>query len=180
MVDNTMDGATSAGLADQVKQQTQQAVDQAQDAASKVLDLAKTQFRSQLENQKNRVAGSVGSIASALRQAGQQLEGQNLGIVGQYAYSAANELDQLNGYIQRKRVDDLIVEAEDMARAHPEIFVGGAFALGLLAARFFKSSREALDGRNRALAPRDYNGADDVAPYLSARSVNEGSATYAG
>jgi hypothetical protein len=49
-------------------------------------------------------------------------------------------LERFSGYLSEREVGDLVYEAEDYARRHSAYFVGGAFLLGLLGARFLKSS----------------------------------------
>jgi hypothetical protein len=46
----------------------------------------------------------------------------------------------VTAYLEEHDLEDLVYEAEDFARRKPELFVGGAFTLGLLAARFMKST----------------------------------------
>jgi hypothetical protein len=53
---------------------------------------------------------------------------------------AAGGVSEISSYLRDRNVDDMLADAEDFARRQPELFLGGAFALGMLAARFFKSS----------------------------------------
>lgn len=60
---------------------------------------------------------------------------------------------------------DLAREAQDLARRRPVLFIGSAFALGLLGARFLKSSAE--NGRASRLT-------SEGAPYGDAGAVEAG------
>jgi hypothetical protein len=42
--------------------------------------------------------------------------------------------------MRNKDVGDLVGDIQQMARRKPALFIGGAFAVGLIGARFFKSS----------------------------------------
>jgi hypothetical protein len=96
---------------------------------------------STLDSQKNRAADGLGSFAQALRQTGDQMRGQSQGApVEQYVASAANQLERFSGYLRSTNTREIVRNVEDFARQQPALFVGGAFMLGLLGARFLKSS----------------------------------------
>jgi len=147
-VDNTsstVSGATGASdtgtpLIQQAKEQTQQVVQQAGQKAGQVMDQARDQVKSQLSSQKDRATDGLGTIAQALRQTGDQLRTQDQAVVSQYVEQAAQAVESFSGYLRDKQVDDLVLEVENLARRQPAVFLGGAFALGFLAARFLKSS----------------------------------------
>jgi hypothetical protein len=61
--------------------------------------------------------------------------------MGDYVSSAADQIDRLSRYVRSTKVDDMLGGVERFAREQPAAFVGGAFMVGLLAARFLKSSR---------------------------------------
>jgi hypothetical protein len=53
---------------------------------------------------------------------------------------AADQVERLSTYLRDSSFEDVIREAEDMARRQPLLFLGGAFLAGFLGARFLKSS----------------------------------------
>lgn len=114
--------------------------DQAKQQASQIADQARQQVSSQLTSQKTRAADSLGSVAQALRQTGQQLRDQDQGPMPQYVERAADQIERLSGYLQNKDIGQLVDDVERYARRQPGLFLGGAFVLGLLGARFLKSS----------------------------------------
>jgi len=117
------------------------AVDQAKEKAGELVDQATEQAKPRLENQKERAADGLSSAAHALRQTSRHLREQEESspIVG-YTERAADRVERLADYLREREIGDLIGEVEDFARRQPVLFVGGAFTLGLLAARFLKSS----------------------------------------
>lgn len=154
-------GEQGGGVVDQTKEKAGQVADQVQEKAGQVADAAKQQATSRLESQKERAVGGLGTAAHAIRQVGQQLREQEQPSIAQYADKAAEQVERFSGYLRQKDVDQLIREAEGFARRQPTAFLGGAFALGLLAARFLKSSGRraatASDGRMpRTYAPGTY------------------------
>jgi hypothetical protein len=90
--------------------------------------------------QKDRAAEGLGSVAQALRQTGQQLQGQNQEAFTSYIDRAASQVDRFSTYLQQKDMGQLVYDVERFARRQPALFLGGAFVLGLLGARFLKSS----------------------------------------
>jgi len=77
--------------------------------------------------------------AQALRHAGDDLRQTN-GMVAGFVDGAAGQVDNAAQYLRGHSVNDLMTEAEDLARRNSTVFLGGAFVLGILAARFLKSS----------------------------------------
>lgn len=138
----TQNGA-GAPLTEQVKQQTQQAVQQGQQYAGRAVDMARTQIKSQLAHQKDNLAVGVSDIAQIVKQSGDQIRGHGLGtLAGPYIDQAAEKLTNFGTNIQEKDVDEVIRETEAFARVQPALFLGGAAVLGFVAARFLKSSSD--------------------------------------
>src|SRR5690606_33979901 len=54
------------------------------------------------------------------------------------------QVDSLASFLDNQDVAELVDNAEDLARRQPAVFVGGAFALGVLGGRFLRSSRREL------------------------------------
>lgn len=92
------------------------------------------------QQQKSRATESMGAVADALRQTGQQLSSHDQAGIGRMAERAAEQLDRFSNDIQNKNVNELINDVENFARRDPQLFLGGAVVLGLFASRFFKSS----------------------------------------
>jgi len=128
------------GTADQVKETAGQTLEQTKEKTGQLVEQATAQAKPRLEDQKQRAADSLGTTAQALRQTSQQLRDQDEGPVAQVAERAADQVERIADYLREKDIGQLVSEAENFARRQPTLFLGGAFALGLLGARFFKSS----------------------------------------
>jgi len=103
------------------------------------------QFRRQatthLSGQKDRAVQGLSSLVHAVRETGSQLRNKDqVGIAG-YVESTADQIDGLARQIGDKDVRQLIEDAQRFARRQPAVFLGLSFGLGLLGARFLKSSR---------------------------------------
>lgn len=133
---------------DQTKGQMQDMAQQAKDTAGNLVGQARTQVKTQLNTQKDKAAESLGGVADAIRQTGTQLEGQEQPVpVGRYANQAADVIDNVAQYLRTNDIDAMFGQVEDVARRQPVVFVGAAFVLGFMAARFLKSSGSAASSR---------------------------------
>src|SRR5690348_9782402 len=141
----TRDQAQGDSVVDQVKDTAQSLADRAQDKAQSLADRAQDtmgqQVQSGVRTGKNRAADALGGIAQSLVFSSQQLRAQDQQRIGHYAEQAANKVEELADYLQNSSAGELADRVEGFARREPAIFLGGAFALGLLGARFLKSSR---------------------------------------
>lgn len=121
-------------------QKTGDVVDQAKEQTGQAMEQARTSAFTMMDQQKSRAADGLGSVAQALRQTGDSLRSGDQGSLSQYADRAADTVDQFSQQLRSKSVEELLDDAEDFARREPEVFLGGAVLLGLLASRFFKAS----------------------------------------
>jgi hypothetical protein len=98
------------------------------------------QTNARLSSQKNRALDSVGGVTQAVRQTTQTLRDQRHDTVARYVEQAADQIDRVTRNLKNKDVGELVEDAQRLARRQPALFVGSAFAIGLLGARFLKSS----------------------------------------
>jgi hypothetical protein len=116
-----------------------------------LMDKVRQGATSQLSTQKNRATDGIGTVAQAVRQTSQQLRTQQHDTIANYIDQAANQLEQFSTRLRDKDIGELMRDAQQFARRQPAVFIGSAFAIGLLGARFLKSSRDRRDadaGRN--------------------------------
>jgi len=125
---------TAKGIYDQAKNTVGQAYGVATKRATEVLD-----------EQKGTLAGGLTSVADSIKQVGENLSStdeQNkiTETAAKYTNSLAEQIENISGYFERKEVKEMVRDVESFARKYPAYFIGGAFVVGLLAARFLKSS----------------------------------------
>lgn len=141
-----MEGNTQPGMKTQseterkVKQTAEDVRDKAASVAGEATEKAKSEARSTIATQKEEAVKELHGVAEALRMTSSQLREQDQSMVASYGNKIADQVDRMSDYLDQKSLDEVIGEAENFARRKPEIFLGGAFTLGLLASRFFKSS----------------------------------------
>lgn len=146
-VDSAVDSAkeTAKGIYDQAKSTVGQAYGVATKRATEVLD-----------EQKGTLAGGLTSVADSIKQVGENLNStdeQNkiTETAAKYTNSLAEQIENISGYFERKEVKDMVRDVESFARKYPAYFIGGALAIGFLAARFLKSSnpKQLTEGAGR-------------------------------
>lgn len=126
----------------QAKDSSETLLDQAKHAAQKMIGQTKDQLGTELKSQKDDASSKLGGVAAALRETGKTLgagDDKDSALPG-YANQAADQVERLSSYVRSRTIGDLIGDVEGFARREPAIFLGGSFALGLLAARFLKST----------------------------------------
>lgn len=115
----------------------------ATDSARQLATTAQSTARQRMERGKHDAAQTLTSVASTLLNSGSQLRNEDQPMAGEYVEQAARQLERVANYVQNADVREMVSEVEEFARRRPAVFIGSAFAVGLLAARFLKSSREA-------------------------------------
>jgi hypothetical protein len=93
----------------------------------------------QVHEQKNRLAARAGTVVRAVRQTADQLR-EPSPAVAEYVNRAADRLDDWVIALRDREVTELLDDLRGFARERPAVVIGGGFLLGLLAARFLKSS----------------------------------------
>lgn len=105
---------------------------------------ARRQIRSFAETGKDRVADQLDHVARALRGAGEQLRGdEEQQQISQYTDIIGDRVEQVSRYLRDHQAIDLVDGIERVARRQPLLFLGGAFAVGLVIGRVLKSGASA-------------------------------------
>lgn len=107
-----------------------------------VIGTVKERATAQLSTQKNRATDGLGSLANAVRQSSRPLRDNQQDTIAEYVEKAADQIERLSSRLREREVNDLVNDAQQFARRQPALFIGGAFAAGMLAARFLKSSAD--------------------------------------
>jgi len=110
-----------------------------QEAASGVADRVAETAGTQVNTGMTKASEVLEQIAGAVRTSGDQLRDEQPQVAS-FADTAAGQVERFARYLQDANPQEVMHEAEDFARRQPAIFLGGAFALGLLASRFLKAS----------------------------------------
>lgn len=110
------------------------------DQGRKLAEGAGQKVGTKLDRQKSQIASTISSLASALSESSHSLDMEGEARIGRYAESLGAQLDRLAGYLEEQDLGDMLESVEDLARRRPAIAIGGCFLLGVMMARFLKSS----------------------------------------
>jgi hypothetical protein len=127
-------GAQSGSVVEQTKEK-------AQELAGQVQQKATQRVESGLTRGKVQAAETLNTVAQSLIISGQQLRERKQEGIGRFVDQTADRVQRVSNYLQNTDVSEMVDRTEGFARRRPALFLGGAFALGLLGARFLKSSR---------------------------------------
>jgi rhodanese-related sulfurtransferase len=112
-----------------------------------VVDQARTTFReardragSSLADSRRQAADQIGGLAGAFHRTSEHLRDEQQERIAELADSFANQVDQVARYLREADLRTVGRDVERLARERPVVVYGAAFAVGLLAARFLKSS----------------------------------------
>jgi ElaB/YqjD/DUF883 family membrane-anchored ribosome-binding protein len=126
----------------------------AEETASTLVDQAQKVASVQANSQMNNAASMLDSVARTLYETGSGIRDQQPQ-VATIADQAAARVEGLSGYLRDHDLDDAFRDTEDYARRQPLVFLGAAFAVGFIAARFLKASTASTR------ATRSFNGNGD-------------------
>jgi uncharacterized protein YjbJ (UPF0337 family) len=145
----------SGNLTDSAKDTLGTVKESAGAVANQAIGQAKEKAGSVIGEQKANLASGITSVADSIRQVGENLSGSNennqvAALAGKYGESLAGQIEKFSSYIDEKDFRELMRDVEQFARRNPLLFVGSAFTLGVMAARFLKSSGQGQASRNRS------------------------------
>jgi hypothetical protein len=114
---------------------------------SGIMGRVRERAAAQLNTQKDRATDGVGNVVQVVRNATRELRDQHHETMAEYIDRTVEQVERFSSRLKNKDVKELVQDAQTLARRQPAIFIGSAFALGLLGARFFKSSLPAASRR---------------------------------
>ena len=115
-------------------------------AAEAVAGRVKERVALTVEQRKEDASGGLDQIARALHDVSRSLEGNGLSAVSGLGDRAATQVERTADYLRRRDFDGLLRDTRQLARRHPEVFLGGALLAGILLGRFLRSSTPEPDG----------------------------------
>lgn len=138
--------------------------DQAKETAGQAYDAVTEKAADKLNEQRTTLSGGLSAVADSVRQVSSNLgssqsESALAEAAAKYTDTAARKIENVATYFENKDVRAMARDVESFARRNPAIFIGAAFGIGFLVARFLKStptdSYSSAAGRDFASAGRD-------------------------
>ncbi len=98
--------------------------------------------QSMADTRKDQLVNRIESVSDAFRKTGEQLKTDEQQELSRYVEMIGDRVSRIAQYLRVRDARELTHDVENFARRQPAVFLGGAFAIGFLAARFLKSSAE--------------------------------------
>jgi hypothetical protein len=127
--------------ADEAKSIVKEQAGIARERAGAMLNDAKENARSKIEESKSAAADGVGEFAGALRDAARNRRHGDDDPVMRLTETAADGLERLSGMLRSKDVGSMLRDVNRFARQQPVAFFGLALAAGFLVTRLMKDTR---------------------------------------
>ena len=147
----TLDMPNTAGARAQIREVKDQVFGEAKNSLRQARDSA----TSSLTQSRHQAAERIGGMASAIRKTSDHLRSQNEPRVADLTESLAEQAERLSSYVRDRDFRGFQTDLQNLARQRPAVAIGAALSVGMLAARFFKSSRRPGIG----MSPKPLGGA---------------------
>jgi ElaB/YqjD/DUF883 family membrane-anchored ribosome-binding protein/uncharacterized protein YjbJ (UPF0337 family) len=121
--------ANGQGAQEKAKEKAQEVTGRAQSMLRDQVGQRSTQIGEQIHQN----TGAVRSVATSLRDEGQETPAR-------YAEQAADRADRIGDWLQRADGDEIIGDVEEFARRNPWAVAAAAAAIGFAASRMLKAS----------------------------------------
>ncbi len=139
----------------------------AEETAHTVVDQAQQVASTQANTQMTRAADLLDGVVQSLQQTGQNMREQQPQVAS-IADQGATRVQDVSNYLRNNDFNRVIRDAESYARREPLIFLGAAFAVGFIAARFLKASSPSANfGRQYGTTGRPFRRYEDEYGYGS-------------
>jgi hypothetical protein len=142
--ENTEGAGAGPGAKEQIRQ-----------ARDKVVDQAKTTYRdareragSKFSEGRIQAAEQIRGIGGAFHRTGEQLRSEDQARFGDIADNLGRQVDRVADYLRESDGRTIARDIESLARRQPALVFAGAFAIGLVAARFLKSTDPGFDSED--------------------------------
>jgi hypothetical protein len=103
--------------------------------ATEVAEKAKQRGKEELEAGKNKAADQVQDVAGIIEQVSEGLAGQEQQSLAGYASEVADKIREFSDHLRGRSIEDLIADAQSVARRNPGLFLVGSVGLGYERAR---------------------------------------------
>jgi hypothetical protein len=120
----------------------EEGVEQLVDEATRTMGEVKEEVIERTERWTHSVGQRGDSLARALEAAARTLRDEGEGGMADLAQQAARQVGRMGGYLERGEPGTMVDDLEEMGRSNPAMFLGAAFAAGILGGRLLRASAQ--------------------------------------
>jgi hypothetical protein len=161
MMDRDTSGGAAGGElfgdAESGRSKAAEAGEQVADKAREVGHQVEEAAVSKAEEGRHRVAEEVHRVGEALRTGARQMRDGEGDRTTDFIERLAEPVERVSRYLEQHDTRELASDLEDFARRNQAVFLGGAFALGMVGARFLKASSGSRGSRGRGGSGFDHD-----------------------
>jgi len=133
--------------------------------AADVAKEVKQHAKEKLETGRTTTLEQAEKLAGVVDQAAAGFKDQEQQSLGHYTGELANSIRGFADNLRDRSIDDLVVDAQSLARRNPTLFLLGSVAIGIAISRFIKASAERQKGSyQHDAAPRPVTPAGSSTP----------------
>jgi hypothetical protein len=136
----TSSEGANAGRGGGAREQMRQAKDKVMDQARTTLRDARDRAGSTFTSSRQQAAEQIGGLGQAFRRTSENLRGEDQTRFADVADTVARQIDRVADYLRESDGRTIARDLDGLAKRQPALVFAGAFAIGVAAARFFKSS----------------------------------------
>lgn len=138
-------GQSTAGSTGTATATARSFIDQAKETAGQAYEAVTDKAATKLDERKSTFSGGLSTVADSVRQVSDNLGSAKTDsglaeAAAKYTNTAAAKIENVAGYFDSRSVKEMARDLEGFARRNPAVFLGAAFGIGVLVARFLKST----------------------------------------
>jgi hypothetical protein len=142
MTDWNEAASTTDAFGDPIGDAAERGIDHVKAIAAELVEASRSAAQSVLDEEKEKAARQVVSVAAAVRSAAQSLDHSNLPILTHYTDRAAGTIESFGHALSGRRWSELADDLEILARRRPALFITAAAIAGFLVGRLVWASRD--------------------------------------
>jgi hypothetical protein len=129
-----------ASMTENMREKAQEATGQLQERAQDVKGQARDRMRKQLDSRSTQAGEQATSLAATFRKTGDQLRSDGNDGQARIVDEAAERIERLGSYLRQANGDRMLRDVEEFGRRRPWALALAGGVVGLMSARFLKSS----------------------------------------
>ena len=130
----------STGSGDSGAIDAEKMIENAKKMGTQLIGTVRDSATSMMDEQRNRAADQIASIAGMVRNSVQSLDRQSAGTICEYADDTARQIDNFAETLRSRSWGELASDVEGFARRWPIVFMASAIGAGALVGRFLIAS----------------------------------------
>ncbi len=123
----------------EARQTMHEATEYSRTAASRITTELKAQSRSIINEQRDRIAGSLDILAEAIKGAGERLRDQRSRSLADAADAGAKTIEDVSCFLRENDPGRIVKQVEGFAKRQPALFIGAALAAGIILGQLISS-----------------------------------------